>query len=262
MERYARFAGSWYPAGKDELMPIAECPMRDGESRFAVLPHSGLMFSSTHIREYFSSLSDAITRILIISPSHYYYLEPDMIVSARFTSSATPIGNIETMPMNVGTVSENALQREHGVEMFLPFIAAKKGMKVSYLLLSSLSSEKSGMMIADKILSLIDEHTGVIASSDFTHYGPSYDFMPYGKDAYGRIMAEDDRTADLLANGEAEEAWREGKERTICGIAPAAVVSAMAKRIGLEGKRGLGSSSADTTGDRENFVSYRTVLWR
>ena len=246
MERYARFAGSWYPAGKDELMPIAECPMRDGESRFAVLPHSGLMFSSTHIREYISSLSDAITRILIISPSHYYYLEPDMIVSARFTSSATPIGN----------------KREHGVEMFLPFIAAKKGMKVSYLLLSSLSSEKSGMMIADKILSLIDEHTGVIASSDFTHYGPSYDFMPYGKDAYGRIMAEDDRTADLLANGEAEEAWREGKERTICGIAPAAVVSAMAKRIGLEGKRGLGSSSADTTGDRENFVSYRTVLWR
>ena len=131
-----------------------------------------------------------------------------------------------------------------------------------YITAGSLRSPEEAASAARRIAELMDGRTILIASSDFTHYGPSYDFMPYGKDAYGRIMAEDDHTADLLANGEAEEAWREGKERTICGIAPAAVVSAMAKRIGLEGKRGLGSSSADTTGDRENFVSYRTVLWR
>ena len=148
------------------------------------------------------------------------------------------------------------------MEMFLPSIAMEGRLKVSYLLISSISSIESGKRIAKSILSSIDERTGIIASSDFTHYGPSYGFTPYGKDAYGRVMDEDSRTARLFAENRAEEAWEDGRKRTICGIAPATIASMIAGSLCLEGNMVMASSSADSNGDRTDFVSYRTVLWR
>ena len=119
-----------------------------------------------------------------------------------------------------------------------------------------------GKRIAGSILSSIDERTRIIASSDFTHYGPSYGFTPYGPEAYGRVMDEDSRTAQLFAENKAEEAWEDGRKRTICGIAPAAIASMIAGSLCLEGNMVMASSSADSNGDRTDFVSYRTVLWR
>ena len=262
MERYARFQGSWYPAERDKLLAMIGYEEGERAARIAILPHSGLLYSKEHIKRYFSTLSEDIERILIISPSHRYYLEPDMLVSASFSSSATPLGPIETVPMDIGIRHDRAMQEEHGVEMFLPSIALKGRLTVSYLLISSISSIESGKRIAESILSSIDERTGIIASSDFTHYGPSYGFTPYGKDAYGRVMDEDSRTARLFAENRAEEAWEDGRKRTICGIAPATIASMIAGSLCLEGDMVMASSSADSNGDRTDFVSYRTVLWR
>ena len=261
MERYARFKGSWYPDDRATLSDMIKWEEGKRTSRFAVLPHSGLLYSKEHIKEYFSTLSEDVRRILIISPSHYFYIEPDTLVSAGFTSSETPLGRIETIPLDVGTVSDMAIQAEHGVEMFLPFIAMHANLSVSYLLLSSLSSFSSGEDIAQELMPRIDDETGVIASSDFTHYGPSYNYMPYGSKGYPRVLEEDRKAAALLAEGEAEKAWNEGHRRTICGIAPATIVSIMARESGFKGHVGLLSSSADKGGDRLNFVSYCTVLW-
>ena len=190
MERYARFQGTWYPGERDELSALVATERKERTSRFAVLPHAGLPYSGKLIKEYFSTLSGKVRRILIISPSHYHYLEPDMLISSSFTASATPLGSIRTIPMGIGIRSDMAVQEEHGVEMFLPFIAAEGGIDVSYLLLSSISSPESGKGIADSILGLIDSDTGVIASSDFTHYGAAYGFMPYGNNGYERVIGK------------------------------------------------------------------------
>lgn len=262
MERYAKFQGSWYPDDPQLLEGMIDYGKREGTSRIAVLPHSGLIFSSSHIKQYFSTLSSSIRKLIIISPSHYFYLEPDMIVSSGFTSSATPLGSIATHPLDIGARADSAIQAEHGIEMFLPFIAHEGTLSVSYILLSSLSSKESIRKTAERILSLADDETGIIASSDFTHYGPSYSYMPYGRDGYGKAVDADMEIARLLASGNAEKAWEKGRNGTICGIAPASVASCIAGMLNLEGSIGKRSTSADTTGDRNEFVSYCTILWR
>ena len=235
-----------------------------GNNANAVLPHAGLFYSGSIIRNYFESLSSSVKRVVIISPSHYYYIEPDVIVTASFTSSSTPLGDAETVPLSIphAVQSEAALQAEHGVEMFLPFIAAR-GLKVSYALVSSLSSvekvyEKAGLFKAEA-----DGETAFIASSDFTHYGPRFNYMPYSRDVEKQVVENDSCCAALLAEGRTEKVFADFTNGTICGIAPAMIVSALSSGEGFAGMRGPHTTSNDVSGQRhENFVSYQSVYWR
>ena len=261
MERYARFAGTWYPDDPGRLRRLVDTEMEYGNAIMGILPHAGLAYSGPLIRTFFARLSPRVRRILLISPSHYFYIRPDDLISSSFTSSATPLGSIATIPVDIGGISDRCIQAEHGVEMFLPYIAARGGLSVSYLMISSLSSYQNAERIAESILRHIDEGTAIIASSDFTHYGRSYGYMPYGDDGYDKVAEHDDTIAGLLACNKAEEALEAAEGGTICGIAPAVITATIARMRGLAGHVGNHATSADMNGDRRDFVSYRTILW-
>ena len=250
MKRIARFAGLWYPSSADELSLITGNPELHGNNVNAVLPHAGLFYSGGIIRNYFKSLSSSVKRVVIISPS--------------FTSSSTPLGDAETVPLSIphAVQSEAALQAEHGVEMFLPFIAAR-GLKVSYALVSSLSSVEKVYEKADLFKAEADGETAFIASSDFTHYGPRFNYMPYSRDMEGHVVESDSCCAALLAEGRIAEVFADFTKGTICGIAPAMIVSALSSGEGLAGMRGPHTTSNDVSEEPdENFVSYQSVYWR
>lgn len=259
MRRRALFSGSWYPSDRKSLDEFVRTE-GEGERKSAVLPHSGLYYSGDLISLFFSSLSPSVTHVTIISPSHYYYLEPDTFYTASFTSSSTPYGDVETIPLSLGVKADRALEREHGVEMFLPF-AAKKGLSVSYALLSSVSSHKAVERLAGELSEAIPEGSALIASSDFTHYGPDYDYMPFGrKDAKKKVESWDSRAAALLSRSDTVSVFEEyNRKSTICGLAPAMVVSRL--NAGLEGSAGPHYTSQDKGGGSESFVDYCTVLW-
>lgn len=265
MERYAAFAGSWYPADKKELDEYVRPDLfGPGDITDAVLPHAGLYYSARIIREYFQKLSPGIKRIVIVSPSHYFRLPPGTLCTAPFTSSATPYGSIETIPLDTdGSISSaSALQREHGVEMFLPFIKAA-GLAVSYALINEVTGMDNITNLADSLISITDESTGFIASSDFTHYGHRFGYMPYGRNAGKKVKEHDSECAKLLSSMETEEVLRRFTEGTICGIAPAMIVSAIAREKGRNGSTGLSYTSDDISGtSSDDFVSYQSVLWR
>ena len=108
-----------------------------------------------------------------------------------------------------------------------------------------------------------DGETAFIASSDFTHYGPRFNYMPYSCDAEECVVESDSRCASLLAEGRIEKVFADFTNGTICGIAPAMIVSALSSGEGLAGMRGPHTTSNDVSGQRhENFVSYQSVYWR
>ena len=265
MERYAEFAGSWYPENGYELDGYVRPDLFGyGGIIDAVLPHAGLYYSRDIIRQYFEKMDEKICRIVIISPSHYFRLPPDMLCTARFTSSRTPYGSIETIPLETeeSIVSEAALQKEHGIEMFLPFIKAA-GLAVSYALINEVTGMDNITNLADSLISITDGSTGFIASSDFTHYGHRFGYMPYGSNAGKKVKEHDSECAKLLSSMETEEVLRRFTEGTICGIAPAMIVSAIAREKGRNGSTGLSYTSDDISGtSSDDFVSYQSVLWR
>ena len=265
MERKARFAGLWYPDDPDELKEIAGYGKSDEGYTMAVLPHAGLYYSAPIIKDFFSRAKSGIRRFIILSPSHYHPLKPDALYTASFTESDTPFGKIRTERLNLdGAVDyDRAIQDEHGIEMFLPFVKEYGDADVSYALISQVSSMDSIRDIASRLNNEIDDDTALIASSDFTHYGLRFGYMPYGENGESKAVEKDSECASLLARKKTEEAFRRFTHGTICGIAPALIVSEVASRRKMEGKTGLHYTSNDVTGDKgSDFVSYQSVLWR
>ena len=265
MERYRVLAGIWYPEDREELDGYVRPDLFGyGSIMDAVLPHAGLYYSSDIIRQYFEKMDENICRIVIISPSHYFRIPPDRLCTAPFSSSQTPYGNIETIPLAIrdGILSAEALQKEHGVEMFLPFIKAAD-ISVSYALINEVSDVDSINRLAEELIEITDRNTGFIASSDFTHYGKRFGYMPYGNNAENKVKENDSECARLLGRMETEEVLRRFTGGTICGIAPAMIVSRIAYLKGRTGSTGLFYTSDDITGEKsDDFVSYQSVLWR
>lgn len=263
MERKALYAGSWYPADRQALGELIGRAESHGESVMAVLPHAGLFYSAPLIRGFFENLDEKIRRVIIIAPSHYYALAEDQLVYSDFTLSETPLGNVDTIPLEAegAYLSDKAIEREHALEMFLPFIKNKE-LAVSYLLLSHLSSRENIARLADRIEPFIKEDTALIASSDFTHYGKRFGYTPFGQKADERVKEHDLSCAALLRDGRTAEAYKY-IDSTICGIAPALVVSEIARRKGLKGNITGSYTSNEVTGElAEDFVSYVAIQWR
>lgn len=261
MVRRLRFSGLWYPSKTEELDGIVDVE-GEGDYTAAVLPHSGLFYSAPLISAFFKHMGNDKRKVLILSPSHYYPLEADRFYAADFSLSETPYGDVRTYPFPCSAdLFNDAIATEHGIEMFLPFIGKKK-LSVSYALLSSISSLDNLKRMGDELISVLDSETAVIASSDFTHYGRRFGYHPYGNDALDAVIGDDLEIGTLLAEGDVEDVFAIHERTTICGIAPAMLLSYMMREKGYSGTLADHYTSYDVyPQQKDDFVSYVDVLW-
>ncbi len=273
--RRARYAGSWYPAderGLGQLVSVAlSSAEQAGSFRFAVLPHAGLYYSARGIAPFFPNFSEQTEKILVIAPSHYEYLPSDVLATYAFGTLETPLGILNGFGLSFSHHKyQHALEAEHALEMVLPFIAhLPNPPKVALALLSSVTQVER---MADQLIEelgmedLQEGRTCIIASSDFTHYGPRFGYVPFNQASARRRVEEQDKAiASWLAHGEISQAqaWADEHKCTICGIAPALVVAQIAKECASRGFLADYYTSQDILpSTEEEFVAYATILWR
>jgi len=290
--RKAWYAGSWYTADTHALEnSIAQAIKRVSDThqnpvkdpRLALLPHAGHAYSGRGIAHCFVKIPDAIDRVVVLAPSHYVGLPSDMFTMAEVDAYETPLGQLEGFSLleqyHPRRLDDNeAIKREHALEMVLPFIAyaqrkRKNSIRVATALISKVTSVESARLLASDIETALGAdqlESGsamVIASSDFTHYGRRFAYTPYGEgpEAAAHVKRDDLDIASKLANSELGPLLIPSVQRrnTICGLAPASVVSALALSLGLKGTVADYYTSLDVTGtDSSDFVAYCTILWR
>ncbi|MDY0288532.1 MAG: AmmeMemoRadiSam system protein B [Sphaerochaeta sp.] len=283
--RRAKFAGSWYPQDTHVLENLIEQAFSALSGQFspptcAVLPHAGISYSALGMAPFFNHLPPQAERLVLLAPSHTTSLNPDRLVGGSFTGYATPLGTLQGFSLpSVNRGFDQAIEREHAVEMAMPFIAylnkkREKQISFSPALISKVTngfalSELCDNLVADIGLDeLKSGRTLLVASSDFTHYGRRFGYAPYARfsaDEQRSKVKEDDLTlAGLLAKGRSGEAlaFYGEKKLTVCGIAPSLIVSEIARRLGLAGSIAsyYTSSDIDPTGG-DSFVAYCTILW-
>ncbi|MDD3929163.1 MAG: AmmeMemoRadiSam system protein B [Sphaerochaeta sp.] len=282
MIRHALYAGSWYPADAKDLQALVAQSIEEarkratyqrGPYRFAVLPHAGLFYSKAGIAPFFTASYPDLERILILSPSHYANLKSDILASAPLSGCQTPLGVLEGF--NLSSAQDkyfSAIQSEHALEMVLPFIASMPDRpKVGLALISRFSDPDHIHAIADQLVADLGEEnlrlgkTVVIASSDFTHYGPRFGYTPYQDGAPKKVREDDLALSHLLCDGRVNEAYAfcASHHSTVCGYAPSLVVSDLAQRLQCTGWVADYYTSQDVSSSEDaNFVAYSTILWR
>ena len=275
-------AGSWYPAGPAALaaevarhLDGADPHRRPaGRGLIVLAPHAGYVYSGPVAGRVLGLLrDDPPDRVVILAPNHRAHI--DRLALSGADAFATPLGEV---PLDTAArddlarrapfaVDDRAHAHEHAVEIQLPFLQALwpgHPFVVLPLLVTRLAPELRREAAA-ALAELRDPRTLVLVSTDFTHYGADYGYLPFRDDS-GDVPAsleKLDTGAVLRVLGGDPDGLRDYGDRTgitMCGLEAAALALESGLPEGYEAALVDYARSADRDGDFTRSVSYAGVL--
>jgi AmmeMemoRadiSam system protein B/AmmeMemoRadiSam system protein A len=272
--RESALAGSWYPGDPkalrqtvDGLLDAATTVGRTGEIRALMVPHAGYAYSGKTAAAAFALVRGRhYERVIVLAPSHFSAFKGLSI--ADVDAYATPLGEIPMDREAVAALRKSKLVRtdptahlrEHSIEIELPLLqrALAPGWKLVPILVGELE-EGDYPVAADLLRPVADEHTLVVVSSDFTHYGPRFGYMPFAPDdrVAQEIQGLDEGAIEqiLARDGPGLLKYQAKTGITVCGYRALALLlyllppDAHVERLAY-------TTSGALTGDWLNSVSY------
>ncbi len=291
-KRQAAFAGTWYEADSKKLRSqlsnylsrakesLQQKPIESGFiSNFApsspllaiVSPHAGYMFSGqTADFAYEQAKQQKPKRIFLLGPSHYVGFDGAVLPTENVF--ATPLGDLivdkdvvqELSDFPLFRQSSEVHRREHSLEMQLPFIRETFGdVKIVPIIVGSLSDEMDVQLMAQILRRYLRQDDLIVVSSDFTHFGPRYDYEPFNSDLRDNLRKLDGEAFEHLSNHDLS-GFLQFKQRTndtICGFYPCAVLAAMLPDDSFGSLLRYGTSQDAIAEDDRNSVSYLALAF-
>ncbi|RMF97818.1 MAG: AmmeMemoRadiSam system protein B [Candidatus Schekmanbacteria bacterium] len=279
MVRPSVLAGSWYPADKDTLEGTIENYFESTKEKVKgistykpvalIEPHAGYIYSGKAAAAGYNCLKGKdIERVIILAPSHYAYFEGIALSSADYFE--TPLGRIPVEKAICSKLSkikgfsynDSAHSREHSIEIQLPFLQrALDNFSIIPLLVGEVEGSEY-KRFADSIKPFINDKTIVIASSDFTHYGSRFGYLPFRKDIPENLKRIDMAAEDFILKKDSTGFIKYFNETgiTICGRKPIAILLNLLDES-AKGKLLIYYTSGEITGDYNNSVSYATTIF-
>ncbi len=273
-------AGTWYNGDANELRAeladyFAKAEVESREDIAAlVLPHAGYKYSGQTAACGVKSLGRSYQRVVVIGPTHRLPME-DMFSVPRVTHYETPLGQV---PLDVDLIERlleyplfrnvpMAHEQEHSVQIEVPLLQYKLGDFRLVPIVAGQCSYETVAQAGEILASLIDADTLVVASSDFTHYGPRYQYLPFSKEIPENLKKLDMGAYEFIEKVDAAGflKYKQHTGATICGCVPVAV---MLRMLDKDAKARLVryTTSGELTGDYSNSVSYLAValcgVWR
>jgi len=156
--------------------------------------------------------------------------------------------------------------REHAVEIQLPLLQGLAPECALVPLLVGSLEPGDAAALAAALRSLLEPGTLLVASSDLTHYGRRFDYLPVPPTDASAVAAAvrrlDEGALERIVARDADgfAAYVERTGATICGRHPIEVLL-RALPAGARGERLAYTTSLEVTGDYEHTVSYAAVAF-
>jgi hypothetical protein len=268
--------GSWYPAtsralGKQIDGLLDRVPERKAGQKVVAMvsPHASYFYSGETAAwgyKYLEGLS--FQRVIILGPSHYLAFKGLSIPDVGFYE--TPLGKIRVDQKACETLLEKTLfqsisrahEREHAIEIQLPFLQRTLADFDLVPMVVGGLQEEDYEVVSRGLRALQDKDTLIIASSDFTHFGPRFGYVPFTDNLRENIARLDQGAIDLILERDWKGflAYRQATGATICGFRP---IGLLLKSLpaNANGRLLRYTLSGDLTGDYTNSVSYASIIF-
>ncbi len=264
--RKAVVAGQFYPDIREKLEKEIRKYVKQGSEKnnaikAVVVPHAGYLFSGRCAGKVYSSLPWAETYVILgvnhraIAEDIAVYLE-DFETPFGVAENDVQLGEEVLRQLQIHD-SEDSHEYEHSVEVQLPFLQlTQQRFHIVPILLKNYTLEtcqKLARIIVDSSFRL-RRKVIIIASSDFTHTGPAYDFsgdIKADKEAIDKILAFD--TAGFLSLAE---------KTTICGAGAIATAIEAAKLMHAQKAELLMYYDSSEIINNENKVGYAGIIFK
>ncbi len=279
--RPAILAGSWYPGRRAELEAAVRAYLQDepapaeaapGRPVLAVAPHAGYAYSGATAGRLYRRLEGFdYDRVFILAPSHRARLE--RVSVPAYDAYATPLGEVPLDRSAAGALAsaegfasvEAAHAVEHAEEIQLPFLQTVFGQRLRIVpLLVPPLDERTRRQAAAALGRWCDGRSLFLVSSDFTHYGSAYGYVPFRDKVADRLRELDHGAIERIlardAAGLLDYERRTGI--TMCGIEAAALALSAPLPAAGGGELIAYARSGDRDGDYSVSVSYAGLLLR
>lgn len=273
--RTPRIAGSWYPDSAEEIMMLigdgVAAAKKLEHPAAIVVPHAGYAYSGSIAAQAFAGLkAEDYDRVIVLAPSHRVAMRRSFSVEPA-AGVKTPFGVVELSPglhdelaaLPGSRYVPEAHPWEHAIDIELPLI---KRFLPNCQVGAAIVGVWDARNPADaKLLQafgaafgrMLDRRTLVVISTDFTHYGEDFGYVPFREDVAERLRALDAEMFVELAKNNGL-AWSEALARTgatICGASALQLLLAGLPESARFERLAYGSSG-DMTGDWSHVVGY------
>jgi len=281
--REAAVAGRFYTGNPGQLRVEVETMLQEAENKITVspqaliVPHAGYVFSGKTAARTFATAADRqYQRAIVLAPSHQVPFAG--LAACEYDSYQTPLGEIsidhEIMKQLTDSGSANIRELtqahafEHALEVELPFLQVLfPGLPIVPFICGQVDEAITADLAASLRPYLKPENLWVI-SSDFTHYGQPFRYVPFAEDIPGKLRELDlgavAKITDLDSRGFADYVDRTGA--TICGSNPIRVLLktielGMAAGDKIQAELVDYITSGKISGDYSHCVSYAGVCF-
>lgn len=268
-------AGKWYSSDpkqlRDQILGFARAaatkPADDVTA--LILPHAGYQFSGQAAVAGLKAINRRYERIIVIGPSHYVSMLNTFSVPSE-THYSTPLGEVAVDTEFIQKLKRNSIFRdapqanrqEHSVHIQIPLLQCRQQDFKLVPIVAGNCLPETIETAAGILKSMIDDKTLVIASSDFVHYGPDYNYVPFTENVPEELKKLDMGAYKYIEalDGRGFLQYIERTSATVCGYVPIATVLAMLDKK-TTAELVQYATSGGLTGDFTNSVSYLAVVF-
>ncbi len=273
----ARYAGSFFPKDKEQCSEIIKKSFlsKHGPGSFpeivkvpnrckaVIAPHAGYFYSGACAAHAYKQIAESEARnFIILGVDHHNF--GSCITLEDFD---TPLGIVENnrsitenMPLPVNDIAH---YMEHSIQVQLPFLKfIKPNAKITPIIVSddcdfeALSSLLFNLLDTNKDLALI-------CSSDFTHYGVDYGYVPFDKNVKEKMYEQDHKAIEIILTKNPKDFndYLEKTQTTICGRNTLYLLLRTIEKSEYVGTLLKYYTSGDIVGNYNTAVGYAAIMF-
>lgn len=258
--KHSLFAGTFYPDDPEVLkkkikgfLDNATVEKHQLSVKALIVPHAGYVYSGPIAAYAFKLIENcSYKKILLLGPSHHFSF--DNLISCAKEYWQTPLGKVEILSKdNFPKLkkkkeiieSSEIHQPEHSLEVQLPFLqTVLNNFQIFPLLTGNIIDYEK---ISNILLSIYDEKTLFLISSDLSHYLPYNEAKMIDKVTIDAILANDIERFNEYGNA--------------CGKTSIELLLNIANKKQWKPKLLCVMNSGETSGDKKQVVGYTSIAY-
>ena len=276
--RYPVVAGQFYTEDAQRLAEQVDHFLKVGAEKAKgvegkpvglIAPHAGYAYSGRCAGVAYAAVKGkSYKRVIVLAVNHR---------GPRFTGGSilkvdaykTPLGDVpldrdacrQLLASKLFDSRPPVHRQEHSLEVQLPFLQRALGDFLLVPIVVGGGDEETFRALAAELRKVTDDQTLVVASSDFTHYGRAFGYVPFTSGIRQNLERLDKGAIAFAEKADMAGWWQyiKAKRATICGRCTVATLLAMLPEK-AQGKLLNYYTSGDATGDYSHSVSYAAVV--
>jgi AmmeMemoRadiSam system protein B len=273
MVRRTLVSGQFYEASKELLRnQVKEClgkvPKPSNDVTYGVIsPHAGYYYSGKCAGYSYRAIAESKKpdTYIMLGLSHSGY--PSCISNEEYE---TPLGIVKSDKELITELSKNipindtAHANEHSIEVQIPFLQCIDKDAIIAPIIVGHDVTNEARYIYDAIKKF-NRKVIIVASSDFTHYGSGYGYLPFSNEVRKNMYKLDQGAIRQILELDSAGflSYVNKTQATICGKYPIAVCLQLCKMLGArKGELLKYYTSGDISKDYSNTVGYAAIKIR